>query len=80
MTPGASLTIFKSEIDDVADPIAAVLIYRGVQLADGSKPEVRMVDSDLHVFTRLAGRENVQIRDYANQLAAFQEMEQEMLD
>lgn len=79
LTPGASLTIFKSEIDDVADPIAAVLIYRGIRLADGSKPEVRMVDSDLHVFTRLAGRENVQIRDYANQLAAFQEMEQEML-
>lgn len=80
MTPGATLTVFKSEIDDVADPLAAVLIYKGVRLADGTHPKVIMVNSELHVFTRLEGRENVKISDHANQLAAFQEMEREMLN
>lgn len=80
LTTGATLTVFKSEIDDVADPVAAVLIYKGVKLADGTKPTIKMIDSDLHVFTRLGGRENVTAKDIANQLAAFNEMEQEMLN
>lgn len=68
------LKTYKSKKDPSADPVSAVLIYKGVKTASGDKIQVQMVDSDLHVFTRLAGREHVTNNDRQNQVNAFQDI------
>jgi carboxylesterase len=50
--------IFKAKKDNYADPVGALLIYKGMRKSDGSHVEVEMIDSRLHVFTRLAGRKS----------------------
>lgn len=70
---GVSLTVFKAEKDDAADPASAVLIKKGVS---GSK--VNMVKSNIHVFTRLTGRPSVSAEDKARQLEAFEAMYKEL--
>lgn len=68
--PGAvTLKVYKSEHDGSADPLSAVLIEKGVQ---GS--EVKMVDSHLHVFTRLKGRNSVSDDDKKRQQQVFEEI------
>lgn len=70
--PSASdLKVYKSKQDPAADPVSAVLIRRGAKTADGAPVEVQLIDSDLHVFTRLALRESVTDRDRQNQTATF---------
>nr|MBP8903350.1 hypothetical protein [Paludibacteraceae bacterium] len=76
---GSGLKTYKSISDDSADPVSAVLIYRGMRNADGSKTEVEMVDSKLHVFTRLRGRDGVTTSDRALQMHVFREMESVMI-
>lgn len=71
---GTYLKVFKVTHDSAADPAGAVLIYKGLQNATGGKVEVEMVDSRFHVFTRLAGREEVTLHDRSNQKAAFENM------
>lgn len=72
---GTQLTIFKSEIDRTADPVSAVLLHKGLRNADGQEVRVEMISSDLHVFTRLRGRDTVTDKDKANQQNAFEKME-----
>ena len=71
---GCSLKVYKSEKDATADPVSAVLISMGVKNFDNRGIEVEMVDSELHVFTRLALRKDVTQQDILNQLNAFQDM------
>lgn len=73
--------VYKSAIDDVADPVSALLIYKGLKYdwTLYKNIDVEMVDSKLHVFTRLAGREGVTAKDEALQQKIFEEMEQTML-
>lgn len=66
-----NLKVYKSKKDSSADPVSAVLIYQGVKLANGQSPEVELIDSDLHVYTRLNLRENVTTKDRENQTATF---------
>lgn len=66
-----TLKIYKSKKDPAADPVSAVLMYRGTTLADGSPVDVQMVDSELHVYTRLQLREGVTDKDRQNQTATF---------
>ena len=61
------LNIYKSKKDNVADPISSVLIYNGV---NGYK-DVNIIDSDIHVLTRLEGREKVTVKDKDNQNVVF---------
>lgn len=68
---GSSLKVYKSKKDPSADPVSAVLIYQGVKTADGKPVAVEMVDSDLHVYTRLALRPQVSAKDKSNQTATF---------
>ncbi len=68
---GCSLKVYKSKKDSSADPVSAVLIYQGVKMADGKPITVEMVDSDLHVYTRLALRTQVSVKDKSNQTATF---------
>lgn len=75
---GTTLKVFKSKTDDVADPVSALLIYKGMHTADNENIEVELVDSKLHVFTRLAGREGVNSTDIENQTMTFHKMELKM--
>ena len=71
---GARLKCYKAKIDDSADPVTALLIYKGVTGADGSKVDVEMVDSHYHVFTQLATRTGATGEDYELQRRVFTEM------
>ena len=72
LPPGCSLNVFKSEKDEVSDPVSAVMIYKGITTNAGGKVDVNMVPSNLHVYTRLAGR-NIRISasDVQNQTSTF---------
>jgi len=48
--------VFKSAHDGSADPISALLVYQGLSTSSGANIDVEMVNSRLHVFTRLHGR------------------------
>jgi len=71
LTPGTRLKIFKSEIDRTADPVSAVMLYKGLTTATGNKVDIEMFPSELHVFTRLRGRDTVSEKDKTNQQNAF---------
>jgi carboxylesterase len=66
-----ALKVYKSTKDPAADPVSAVLIYKGVRMANGTSVEVQLVESDLHVYTRLNLRDGVTTHDQQNQTAAF---------
>lgn len=67
------LTVYKSIQDPSADPASAVLIYKG--LRPSSQIKINMVNSSLHVFTRLKFRKDpVNAQDWLNQEQTFEEM------
>lgn len=68
------LKVWKSTSDDAADPAGAVLLYKGLRKSDGTRVAVEMMDSKLHVFTRLVGREDLVEKDYQNQRETYREM------
>lgn len=70
---GSSLKVYKSIQDPTADPVSAVLIYKGLKMADGSPVDLEMVESGLHVFTRLELRDPTN-NDRLNQLATFNDI------
>jgi len=74
------LKIYKSKIDATADPVSAVMLYKGLKTADGNNVDIEMIDSDIHVFTRLNGRDKKTDKDIQNQQNAFTDMEMRMLD
>lgn len=75
---GVKLQVYKSEKDDAADPISAVIIEKGITLNDQSPISVQMISSNLHVFTRLSGRTGVTGDDVKNQENTFQSMLQKI--
>lgn len=66
-----SLNVYKSKQDPSADPVSAVLIYKGVKTADSKPVTIELIDSDLHVYTRLKLRTTVTDKDRQNQTATF---------
>jgi carboxylesterase len=68
---GCSMKIYKSKKDSAADPVSAVLIYRGTKTATGQPIDVDMIDSDLHVYTRLKLRDQISPKDEQNQMTTF---------
>jgi carboxylesterase len=74
LPPGPRLKVFKSKRDGAADPVGALLLYKGLRHSDGSRIEAEMVDSKLHVFTRLQGRPNYSAADVALQEKTFAEI------
>ena len=76
---GTGLKCYKAKVDDSADPVGALLIYKGVTTAKGAKVAVEMVDSEYHVFTQLATRTGATEKDYALQQRVFTEMTERML-
>lgn len=71
---GTHMKVYKSIKDSSADPVSAVLIYKGLKNSDGSNIDIEMIDSDLHVVTRLEGRENITQKDRENQKHVFDDM------
>jgi carboxylesterase len=71
---GVRMKVYKSIKDPGADPVSAVLIYKGLKNSDGSKIDIEMIDSELHVFTRLNGRDNITQHDRDNQTHVFDDM------
>jgi carboxylesterase len=69
-----SLNVYKSERDDAADPVGAVLLYKGIRLSNGEHITVEMENSSLHVFTYLEYRENVTMQDRQLQKKVFNEI------
>jgi carboxylesterase len=65
------LKVYKSIKDPTADPVSAVLIYNGVKTSSGGKIDLDLVNSDIHVFTRLNLVPNVTPLDKQNQIYAF---------
>ncbi|SFC13771.1 alpha/beta hydrolase [Spirosoma endophyticum] len=66
-----NLKVYKSKKDPSADPVSAVLIYKGATLSNGQPIDVELIDSELHVYTRLNLREVVTNQDRQNQTATF---------
>lgn len=73
---GVELTVFKSEKDGSADPISAAIIEKGIKLDNGNNITTYLIDSDLHVFTRLKGRNSYSNKDIVNQNFAFSTIRQ----
>jgi carboxylesterase len=76
---GCNLKVYKSISDPTADPASAVLIYKGLKTASGEKVDVEMIDSKLHVFTRLNLRNAVTTKDIQNKENTFLDMKNRML-
>ena len=70
----SKMKVYKSIKDGSADPVSAVLLYKGITTSGNQNIEVEMVNSELHVFTRLALRENLSNLDIANQSKCFTEL------
>ena len=79
LPPNVQLIAYKSIHDGTADPLSAVLIRKGLKHHDGSKVQVVMKTSELHVFTRLRARLLVTDADRENQLQVFNEMKKMIL-
>lgn len=79
--PDLKFKVYKSKIDATADPVSAVMIYNGINF--DSQPDktidIQMINSSLHVFTRLRGREGVTSQDLINQQNTFEDMSYIML-
>jgi carboxylesterase len=75
---GTYMKVYKSKTDATADPISALMIYKGMQTSVNGNIDVEMIDSKLHVFTRLEGRADVTAADSATQKRVFKEMELKM--
>jgi carboxylesterase len=71
---GVEMKIYKSIKDDTADPVSAVLIFKGLKNSDGSDIHVEMINSTLHVVTRLDGRDRVTQEDRDIQKNVFDDM------
>lgn len=65
------LKVFHSVHDPVASTTSSVLIYKGLKTNKGGKIDIQLMDSDIHVFTRLNLRFDVSVLQKVNQLDAF---------
>ncbi len=71
---GTNLKVYKSIKDPTADAVSAVLIDKGLKKSDGTDINIEMIDSDVHVVTRLNARENVTQKDRDIQTRVFDDM------
>ena len=72
---GTTCKVYKSIHDASADPVSAVLLYNGMKKSDGSRIDVEMENSNLHVFTRLQGRNSYSQQDKELQVKTFKDFQ-----
>ena len=68
---GTYLKVFHSLHDPVASTTSTVLIYKGLKTSSGVPIDTQIMDSNIHVFTRLSLRSNITPLQKTNQLDAF---------
>lgn len=68
------ITVYKSNKDGSADPISAVLLDKGLKMKGTATKKIEMIESELHVFTRLHGRNSFTSKDIENQQKVFNEL------
>ena len=68
---GTYFKVFHSLHDPVASTTSTVLIYKGLKTNTGAPIDAQIMDSDIHVFTRLSLRSDITPLQKANQLDAF---------
>lgn len=73
------VTVYKSIHDPSADPVSAVLLYKGLHHPNGTAIQTFMVESELHVMTRLSGRDGVTQADRDTQRQIFDDMRARIL-
>lgn len=66
-----SFMVYKVKEDGSADPESAEKLYDGIRFKDGSPIDTIMLNSNLHVFTRLKGRDSFSEMDQQLQKNAF---------
>ena len=71
---GTYLKEFDSLHDPVSSSTSSVLIYKGLKTSTGANIDVQLMDSDIHVFTRLNLRSDTTPLQKANQLDAFSQI------
>jgi carboxylesterase len=71
---GTYIKVYKSIRDDSADPISALLLYKGIKTYSGNRIDVEMINSDLHVFTHVKDRANYTQEDIVRQIKAFEDI------
>lgn len=74
MSNDTYLKVFHSIHDPNTNSLSAVLIYKGLSHANGSIVDVQIMNSGIHVFTRLKLRLSVSALDLINQKDAFQQI------
>lgn len=75
LPPGTQAKVWKAKKDALADPIGALILYKGLRTSDNGRIEVEMVETAKHVFTRLLGRTSEPTsQDINNKRDAFEEM------
>ncbi len=65
------MKVFHSKHDPTANSLSTVLIYRGLKKHNNDNIEVQIMDSNIHVFTRLKLRKLVTALNMENQKTAF---------
>jgi carboxylesterase len=71
---GIRVKVYKSIKDPTADAVSAVLLYKGLKNSDGSNIDIEMINSELHVITRLNGRDNITQYERDIQTHVFDDM------
>ncbi len=77
---GSKTKVYKSKYDGVTDPISALYLKKGLRKKGTGMVAVEIVNSHLHVFTRLAARKvRLTAADSSLQIKTFLEMENAVL-
>jgi carboxylesterase len=74
LPPLTDLSIYKSKYDEVADRVSGILIYNGIESNSMNSKEIYMVNSHIHVMTRLQGRNNITDNDISLQKMIFNQI------
>lgn len=68
------MKVFHSKHDPTANSLSSVLIYKGLKQSNGDRIDVQIMESTIHVFTRLKLRESVSQLELNNQQDAFKQI------
>lgn len=74
LTAGVGLTVYRTKVDEAASPANAPFLRDHIRAGNGGQPEIHMIDSDKHVFTRLQGRATVAENGRELQNKTFEEV------
>jgi carboxylesterase len=72
------MKIYKSNRDGSADPASAPILLKGVKHSDGSEIGIEIINSSLHVFTRLKGRNTITTEDQNLQQSTFEDIKKSL--